>query len=320
MMSAIRAIRREPRIAWHVLRAIASPRRIARVKLLRTLHKKLICRLPRHERLFAAYIEVSGKVFLAPKINGSMCDVSEPWMVELLARILPVQSGTFCDCGVNIGQTLISVKAADPTRRYIGFEPNPECVAYVEKLIAFNQLSDVLIVPVGLAAASGLRKLQLYHGVTTDSTASLVEDFRPGETVEMTKLVPVMRFDDMEGLLGLRDLGLVKIDVEGGEADVIGSMRAALANFKPWLIVEILPCYTANNVARLDSQRKIEDMMHAEQYTMFRILKTQSGALHGLTEIEEIGIHGSLELSDYVFCPRDEVHFLASAVNLKNGS
>jgi hypothetical protein len=119
------------------------------------LHKNLLCRLPRHERLFTASIEIAGKVFLTPKINGSMCDVSEPWMVELLVHLLPVRAGVFCDCGVNIGQTLISVKAAEPARRYIGFEPNPECVAYVEKLIELNRLSNVLIVPVGLAGAPG---------------------------------------------------------------------------------------------------------------------------------------------------------------------
>jgi FkbM family methyltransferase len=287
---------------------------------LRTLHKKLIQRLPRHERLFAAYIEVSGKVFLVPKINGSMCDVSEPWMVELLARLLPMRSGTFCDCGVNIGQTLISVKAADPARSYIGFEPNPECVAYVERLIAFNQLPDVVIVPVGLAASPGLRKLQLYHGTTSDPSASLVEDFRPCESVEAIKLVPVMSFAGVEEQLNLRNLGLVKIDVEGGEAEIIGSMRAALASFKPWLIVEILPCYTASNVARLDRQRYIEDVMQAENYAMFRISKTPSGALLGLSEIQEIGIHDSLALSDYVFCPRDDIHTLAGAVNIETHS
>ncbi|NUJ81644.1 FkbM family methyltransferase [Methylocystis sp. FS] len=287
---------------------------------LRTLHKKLIRRLPRHERLFTAAIELSGQVFRTPMINGSMCDVSEPWMVELLGRLLPARAGMFCDCGVNIGQTLIAVKAADPTRRYIGFEPNAECVAYVEKLIAVNRLSDVLIVPVGLAEATGLRKLQLYHGSTSDPSASLVEGFRPGEAIDATKLVPVMRFADVEEFVALPDLGLVKIDVEGAEVEVISSMRDALSKFKPWLIVEILPCYTANNVARLDRQRKIEAMMRDEQYVMFRIFKTQSGALHGLTEIQEIGIHGSLELSDYVFCPKDDVHALASAVKTKNCS
>ena len=207
--------------------------------ILRILHKKFLRRLPSHEGLFTASIEVADKVFLAPKINGSMCDVSEPWMVELLVRLLPVRAGTFCDCGVNIGQTLISVKAVDPTRRYIGFEPNPGCVAYVEKLIAINRLSDILIVPVGLAEASGLRKLQLYHGTTVDSKASLVDNFRPGQSIEAIKLVPVMQFDDMNELLSLADLGLVKIDVEGGEAEVQcvpqspNSSRGLLWKFSP---------------------------------------------------------------------------------------
>jgi hypothetical protein len=125
-----------------------------------------------------------------------------------------------------------------------------------------------------------------------------------------------MPFAGVQDILNLTDLGIVKIDVEGGEAEIIHSMRIALAEFKPWLIVEILPCYTASNVVRLEKQRMIEDIMRAVGYATFRILKTPSGALLGLTVLKEIGIHGRLELSDYVFCPRDDVPSLLGVVNL----
>jgi hypothetical protein len=169
---------------------------------------------------------------------------------------------------------------------------------------------------VGLADAPGLRKLQLYHGRTIDPSASLVEDFRPGEPIEAIKLVPVMAFGGMEEILNLADLGIVKIDVEGGEAEVINSMRFALQKFQPWLIVEILPCYTASNVVRLDRQRKIEEIMRAAGYAMFRILKTPRGSFLSLSELKEIGVHGRLELSDYVFCPQHDVPILARAVEI----
>lgn len=287
--------------------------------MLRTLHRNLLKRFPRHERLFTAAVEISGQMFLTPKMNGSMCNVSEPWMVELLARVLRARPGVFCDCGVNIGQTLLAVKAADLTRRYIGFEPNAECVAYVEKLVAINQLSDVMIVPVGLSNEGGLRKLQLYHGTTCDPSASVVEDFRPAQAVDAIKLVPVMRFADVEQVVSLPDLGFVKIDVEGAEAEVIASMRAALARFQPWLIVEILPCYTASNTARVSRQGQIEDMMRDAGYAILRILKTPAGSLAGLTELAEIGVHDRLDFSDYVFCPRGDLHLLRQAVNILEG-
>ena len=60
-------------------------------------------------------------------------------------------------------------------------------------------------------------------------------------------------------------------------------------------------------------------MMRTEGYAMFRILKTPSGSLLGLTELEEIGIHGGLELCDYVFCPRGDVALLSGAVNIMTG-
>jgi FkbM family methyltransferase len=142
-------------------------------------------------------------------------------------------------------QTLLAVKASDLSRRYVGVEPNPICVAYVEKLISANHPSDCRIASVGLGIATGIRKLQLYHGDTVDSEGSLVEGFRPEQVVTNVKLVPVFPYSDIEHALASTDLSVVKIDVEGGEADVLASMRFALVAFRPWIIMEILPMMCA---------------------------------------------------------------------------
>ncbi len=186
--------------------------------------------------------------------------------------------------------------------------------------MAVNQLPNVQIVPLGLAEVPGIRKLQLYHGTTSDPSASLVQDFRPGESISKIKLVPVMAFSDIEVQLGISDLGFVKIDVEGAEAEVICSMRGALSTFKPWLIVEILPCYNAENVVRVTKQRMIESVMRDADYDIFRIIKTASGALQGVYELDEIGIHGEIDLSDYLFLPRNDTPTLSRYVNVLHRS
>ena len=152
-----------------------------------TWHETELARPPPARRLFAASHRNYRQGVPRRRRSTAPCATwseSLGWWI-CWARLLPVQAGTFCDCGVNIGhRRLISVKKADPARRYIGFEPNPECVAYVEKLISLNQLSNVLIVPVGLASPGSARNLQLYHGTTSDPSASLVVRIsRPGETM-----------------------------------------------------------------------------------------------------------------------------------------
>src|SRR5689334_10466979 len=45
----------------------------------------------------------------------------EVWLFRAIERILRERTGVFVDVGVNVGHTLIKVKAADPDREYIGF-------------------------------------------------------------------------------------------------------------------------------------------------------------------------------------------------------
>jgi FkbM family methyltransferase len=246
-----------------------------------------------------------------------MCGVSEPWMPDLLARLLPAKSGAFLDVGVNLGQTLLAVKACEPGRQYVGVEPNAHCVAYVERFIEMNGFTDCLIVPVGLGKETGLRRLQLYHGTTTDSSASIVEDFRPDRSVSCVKIVPVFPFQAIEHAVGISALGIIKIDVEGAEAEILSSMREILLRDNPWLIVEILPCYGEDNLERIERQNSIETLMAVSNYVKFRILRAPNGHLQCLSSVVRIGIHGDLEWCDYLFCPRGDIAAIAKLVAIE---
>jgi hypothetical protein len=95
-------------------------------------------------------VSINGVRVRIPSINGISCDATEPWMIDLLAKVLQKRSGAFLDVGVNVGQTLVKIKALDPDREYIGFEPNPACVFYVQNLINANSFPNCTLIPVGL--------------------------------------------------------------------------------------------------------------------------------------------------------------------------
>jgi FkbM family methyltransferase len=218
---------------------------------------------------------------------------------------------------VNLGQTLMAVKAIEPGRRYVGVEPNPACIAYVERLIAINEFSDCAVVPVGLDCSAGIRKLQFYSESGFDESASLVDGFRPEQPISAIKLVPTFPFATIEEVIGPGNLGLVKIDVEGGESAVMTSMRVALQRDRPWLCVEILPCYSPDNVRRVERQNFIETMLNELNYAKFRVRKSAGNRFGGLDPIAEIGIHSNLSWSDYVFYPVADAEQLM-AVNSLN--
>jgi FkbM family methyltransferase len=252
-------------------------------------------------------LTVGERTFLIPQIQDDICAVTEPWMVDLLAWLFTKKSGAFLDVGVNLGQTLLAVKAAEHSRKYVGVEPNAHCVAYTERLIAMNRLSNCQIVPVGLANQTGLRRLQLYDGETVDSSASLVESFRPDQKVTANKIVPVFPFEAIEQATGLLRLGIVKIDVEGSEADVLHSMLGSLKRDRPWLVVEILPCYQPKNVERISRQEAVEALLADAEFVKLRIIKQPDGRLERLLRIDRIGIHGHLDWCDYLILPREDV-------------
>src|SRR5262249_24122108 len=139
------------------------------------------------------------------------------------------------------GHTLVKVKAVDPAREYVGFEPNPNCLAYAQHLVDVNKFSGCTIVPAGLSDKSGLMKLFLNPHV--DPSATIVEGFREPARYARHILVPVYVGDDVLEDLGAREVAVVKIDVEGGELDVIRGLRRTLARSAPILFCEVLPIF-----------------------------------------------------------------------------
>ena len=60
------------------------------------------------------------------------------WKTDLIKRLVSPDDGAFIDVGANVGQTLLDILSSHPTAQYIGFEPNPSCVFYLQSLIKLN--------------------------------------------------------------------------------------------------------------------------------------------------------------------------------------
>lgn len=251
---------------------------------------------------------VFGREFIIPIINGRKTYSSEPWMAEVIAKLFEIAPGAFIDVGVNLGQTLLKVAGLSQEREYLGFEPNPACADYAAQLALANRL-PYIVIPAGLGPRTSVLQLQIYRNDDTDPSASLVEGFR--ENAVGTKTVVTISLDDLPPQLIPDQIAVIKIDVEGGEADVMSAIHPLMESRRPFLVVEILPVYSEDNRVRLERQTRIEGLVRESEYTMFRILRDETEKLERLERISEIGIHGSLSLSDYLFSPCEKVPALA---------
>jgi hypothetical protein len=86
---------------------------------------------------------IGNQTFYIPLLGGaglSNLKSHEVWMDDLLEKLLLSENDvcSFFDIGANIGQTLLKVRAISKKVHYIGFEPNPGCVHYLNHLVANN--------------------------------------------------------------------------------------------------------------------------------------------------------------------------------------
>ena len=125
--------------------------------------------------------------FTIPLIKGiglKNINTTESWMVLLLKKLSTItDKGVFIDVGVNIGQTLLKLKAVNKNMVYIGFEPNPSAVFYTNELIKANGFKNTSLIPIGLSNKTEVLTLNIYNNSDVDSSASILAEFRPTEKV-----------------------------------------------------------------------------------------------------------------------------------------
>lgn len=252
-------------------------------------------------------ISVNGQRVIVPVdagIGSSHIDGQNWWISEVL-KVLPESTGKiFVDVGVNVGQTLIQVKTVLSDMEYIGFEPNPACVNYLERLIYVNRWSKVSIVPVGISSKCQLTKLYLYSDDVVDTCASIVDNFRSVNNIASYKYCACYSGRDIEKISDISNMYILKIDVEGAECDVIFGLIDSIRKHRPYIIIEILPVYSSENKERLDRQNIIESEFNELGYSFYRIVKDCKSKSVEFCKISNIEIHSNLDWCDYLFAPK----------------
>ena len=111
-------------------------------------------------------------------------------------------------------------------------------------------------------------------------SASLIRCFRPDSFYTSWKHVLVAPGDFLISRLGLSSISVIKIDVEGGELEVIEGLRSSIGEYEPFILFEVLPHYLAVTDEGLDEKtiefrtkriRKLESILREKGYTIFQV-------------------------------------------------
>ena len=251
---------------------------------------------------YSKSIKVNGVTFKTLKLYGSVCLVSESWMPEILKNIFSVKEGAFLDIGVNLGQTLIEVKSIDLEKKYVGFEPNPSCVFYVEELVKKNRLKNVKIIPVGLWKSDSILTMDLYSDDITNSGGSVIENFweYKNQSSKRKLYVPVLQFSTVSKSVQLPDFGIIKIDVEGAELDVLETLSDVILATKPIIIIEILSAYSEENTLRFERLKLIDSLIKNIDYKILRIIEENDESLKNILKINTLDIPDDPNNCNYI--------------------
>lgn len=195
--------------------------------------------------------------------------LSEPRTAELLCRFL--QSGmVFWDIGAHIGEyTLLAAVRVGEAGEVHAFEPNVEAFELLERNVALNGLTQVVLNQTAVGDATGERVFR----VDAEPSLSRLVHGTIGESGERLVRVDAVCLDDYAQ--GRRGPHLIKIDTEGAEGLILRGMRALLArpaDEAPVLVFEYSPA--SYRAFGYDACQVLE-LLQAAGYTVY--LPAESG-------------------------------------------
>ncbi len=226
----------------------------------------------------------------------------EPFLTTVLKRSLSQRAGTFVDIGVNVGQTLIKVLALDPQRPYVGFEPQIGCCFFIDQFIRDNALNHMKVIPVALSNKN--RLCPLFSNSPFDEMASISGKIEvTGRERQHQEWVSARLGDDVIEEIGLKNIALIKIDVEGAELQVIQGLTRTLAIERPIVIFEVLPNYVGHERKMLDVETSRANSLTADQ--LYNLLRD---AGYRISQIDGQGEESTIER----FNLDDKVNYVGS--------
>jgi FkbM family methyltransferase len=146
------------------------------------------------------------------------------------------------DVGANNGLvTLNLAKRAGSSGRVISFEPDRDTFGRLERNVALNGARNVTLENIALGRAKGkarwITPRQDNAGMNRMAGGPGVNDV--DDVADASREVDVTTLDHYFENRPIERLDLIKIDVEGREADVIAGAELTLARFQPVLFVEL---------------------------------------------------------------------------------
>ena len=206
-------------------------------------------------RLFSALTRFSRKRYVIAKTADStrflgdlrdrystMCAVQtthDQWLIDLLNELVDRHPGSVLDVGANQGAIAAGIgRHIGAARKMFAFEPIPETAARAAATLALNGISTATVLPIAIGARNEAVSFHFPAGHSDIATARTPS----GEPRDYQTLVVEMHtLDSLLGDVLQGRVGVIKIDVEGLELEVVGGAIELIRRDRPAILFEYWP-------------------------------------------------------------------------------
>jgi len=169
-----------------------------------------------------------------------MDPTKDAWLIGVLCDLADQFDGDVLDVGCNQGAIAAAVgRHIARDRKVVAFEPVPETAARAAATLALNELSTATLLPLAVGEFHGA--IPFHYRVGQSDIATATRDLRhvPGEYRQLS--VECLPLDSLlPDVLGDR-VGVVKVDVEGAELQVVRGAQRLIQRDRPAIVFEYWP-------------------------------------------------------------------------------
>lgn len=217
----------------------------------------------------------------------------------------PQKAGTYVDVGANKGHHALFM--SQYAKQVHAIEPFQPVLVPFRQMIALNKVTNIAIHPVGLGDTD--QKLTFYVPPTKNrGTGTFVKAYVADKN--KSKILPVVTGDSLFRKLGLEQIDLIKIDIEGFEKKALRGMSKTLRKMRPVVLFEVT--VDPSIPAFFKSMQEIRSMFPADY--RFRSIegKDKQGQVHGKYRVRPVIIDFSKvrQFDLAAFPPEKEKHCL----------
>lgn len=159
----------------------------------------------------------------------------EEGIVRMLKRVFVNNPElTFIDIGAHIGKYTVLAGRYLRKGQVLAFEPHPENFEYLVLNVSINRINNAKLFPLAL-----LNKIGFVKMIIADTSGEHSCKYSETKTNSKVINVPAVTLDYVVQRLNLKNVDLIKIDVEGAEIEVLEGAINTLYKFRPHIVMEV---------------------------------------------------------------------------------